>query len=411
VSADLHDPAEVASDGASDVPVWSPTEFLEVAKQRLAAAFVAPVSVVGAIIETRDSKGFVTVTLGDVEPQGRFPTRLAVSLDPRTAKRVLPEALEPQAQVQVDGTVDVWVNRAQIQLRAQSLVRVGSAGTQAAFDAAVRAIAEERLGQVVPPLPLFLRRLLLLAPIGTTLGDLTRDLGGWQPPRIVHRPLPGDSPDLGRLVAGAVRAALEDGEGPFDMVAVMRGGAIEPISGWDDVELLRTVDALQRDGLPVLVAVGHADHTPLVYRVAGYGVRHTAEAGRWLADHNLGAATRIGALGGLPGLLQVRLGQEAERVGRMRIALDAALHAHLHRRGEALVRAAQGAAVTLRARLAEARRRLEGAAASLDAFTRGVALVTGPDGGPPVLEPGATLIVETADATVTTTIDHVTRHA
>jgi hypothetical protein len=411
MSAELHDPAEVASDGPSDVPVWSPTEFLEVAKQRLAAAFVAPVSVVGVIIETRDSKGFVTVTLGDVEPQGRFPTRLAVSLDPRTAKRVLPEALEPQAQVQVDGTVDVWVNRAQIQLRAQSLVRVGSAGTQAAFDAAVRAIAEERLGQVVPPLPLFLRRLLLLAPIGTTLGDLTRDLGGWQPPRIVHRPLPGDSPDLGRLVAGAVRAALEDGEGPFDMVAVMRGGAIEPISGWDDVELLRTVDALQRDGLPVLVAVGHADHTPLVYRVAGYGVRHTAEAGRWLADHNLGAATRIGALGGLPGLLQVRLGQEAERVGRMRIALDAALHAHLVRRGEALVRAAQGAAVTLRARLAEARRRLEGAAASLDAFTRGVALVTGPDGGPPVLEPGATLIVETADATVTTTIDHVTRHA
>jgi hypothetical protein len=39
-----------------------------------------------------------------------------------------------------------------------------------------------------------------------------------------------------------------------------------------------------------------------------------------------------------------------------------------------------------------------------------VALVTGPDGGPPTLEPGARLIVETADATVTATIDHVTRH-
>ena len=398
------------NEGPVDVPVWSPTEFLEVAKQRLTDAFSAPVSVVGVVIETRDSKGFVTVTLGDLEPQGRFPTRLAVSLDPRTAKRVLPEALEPQAQVQVDGTVDVWVNRAQIQLRGQSLVRVGSAGTQAAYDAAVRTIGEERLGAVVPPLPLFLRRLLLLAPIGTTLGDLTRDLGGWQPPQIVHRPLPGDSPDLGRLITSAVRAAHEDGEGPFDMVAVMRGGAIEPISGWDDVELLRTVDALQREGLPVLVAVGHADHTPLVYRVAGYGVRHTAEAGRWLADHNLGAATRIGALGALPGLLQLRLAQEAERVGRTRIALDAALHAHLVRRGEALGRAASGLTVTLRGRLVESRRRLEGAAASLDAFTRGVALVTGPDGGAPVLEPGAILIVETADATVTTTIDHVTRH-
>jgi exonuclease VII large subunit len=400
---------EFLTDGPS-LPVWSPTEFLEVAKQRLAAAFTAPVSIVGVVIETRDSKGFVTVTLGDLEPQARFPTRLAVSLDPRTAKRVLPEALEPQAQVQVDGTVDVWVNRAQIQLRGQSLVRVGSAGTQAAYDAAVRTIGEELLGAVVPPLPLFLRRLLLLAPIGTTLGDLTRDLGGWQPPQIVHRPLPGDSPDLGRLIASAVRAADEDGEGPFDMVAVMRGGAIEPISGWDDVDLLRTVDALQREGLPVLVAVGHADHTPLVYRVAGYGVRHTAEAGRWLADHNLRAATRIGALGALPGLLRSRLGQEAERVGRTRLALDAALRAHLVRRGEALGRAAAGLTVTLRGRLGESRRRLEAAAASLEAFTRGVALVTGPDGGPAVLEPGATLIVETADATIITTIDHVTRH-
>jgi exonuclease VII large subunit len=333
-----------------------------------------------------------------------------VSFDPRSARSVLPEALEPQAQVQVEGTVDVWVNRGQIQLRGSSLARVGSAGTQAAYDAAVRAIGEERLGEVVPPLPLFLRRLLLLAPVGTTLGDLTRDLGGWQPPTIVHRPLPGDSPDLGRLVARAVTTATEDGEGPFDLVAVMRGGAIEPISGWDDIDLLRTVDALQRDGLPVLVAVGHADHTPLVYRVAGYGVRHTAEAGRWLADHNLDAATRIRTLDGLPGLLRVRVGQETERVGRTAVSLDAALRAHLARRGEEIARATRTLAVAVRGRLAEVRRRLDAADGTLAAFTRGVALVTGPDGGPPLLERGARLVIETADATVTATIDDVTRH-
>lgn len=395
----------------SDAPeVWSPTEFLEVAKQRLLAAFDAPVTIVGVVIEHRVSKGFLTVTLGDLEPQARFPTRLSVSFDPRAARSVLPEALEPQAQVQVEGTVDVWVNRGQIQLRGSALARVGSAGTQAAYDAAVRAIGEERLGEVVPPLPLFLRRLLLLAPVGTTLGDLTRDLGGWQPPTIVHRSLPGDSPDLGRLVARAVETALEDGEGPFDLVAVMRGGAIEPISGWDDVDLLRTVDALQREGLPVLVAVGHADHTPLVYRVAGYGVRHTAEAGRWLADHNLDAATRIRTLGTLPGLLRVRIGQEQERVARTAGSLDAALRAHLVRRGEAIARAAQTLGVAVRGRLAEARRRLDVASGTLDAFTRGVALVTGPDGAAPVLELGAQLVIETADATVGATIDHVTRH-
>lgn len=395
----------------SDAPVaLSPTEFLEVAKQRLIAAFDGPVSIVGVVIEHRDSKGFLTVTLGDLEPQGRYPTRLSVSFDPRTARSVLPEALEPQTQVEVEGTVDVWVNRGQIQLRGRALARVGSAGTQAAYDAAVRAIGEERLGEVVPPLPLFLRRLLLLAPVGTTLGDLTRDLGGWQPPTIVHRSLPGDSPDLGRLIARAVATAEEDGEGPFDLVAVMRGGAIEPISGWDDVDLLRTVDGLQRAGTPVLVAVGHADHTPLIYRVAAYRVRHTAEAGRWLADHNLDAARRIRALDVLPGQLRVRVGQEAERVGRTAVALDAGLRAHLARRGDALARATQSLVATVRGRLAEARRRLDVAAGTLDAFTRGVALVTGPDGGPPVLEPGAALIVETADATVTATIDHVTRH-
>ena len=395
----------------SDAPgPLSPTEFLEVAKQRLIAAFDAPVAIVGVVIEHRDSKGFLTVTLGDLEPQGRFPTRLAISFDPRTARSVLPEALEPQTQVEVEGTVDVWVNRGQIQLKGLGLARVGSAGTQAAYDAAVRAIGEERLGEVRPPLPLFLRRLLLLAPVGTTMGDLTRDLGGWQPPTIVHRSLPGDSPDLGRLVAGAVAAAEEDGEGPFDLVAIMRGGAIEPISGWDDLDLLRTVDALQRDGVPVLVAVGHADHTPLVYRVAAYGVRHTAEAGRWLADHNLEAATRIRELAALPGLLRVRIGQEAERVARTSLALDGALRSHLARRAEAIARATTTLGVAVRARLTETRRRLDAAAGTLDAFTRGVALITGPDGGAPVLEAGAALVVETADATIRTTIDEVTRH-
>jgi exonuclease VII large subunit len=390
--------------------LWSPTEFIEVAKQRLVAAFDAPVSIVGVVIESRDSKGFLTVTLGDVEPQGRFPTRLAISFDPRTARRILPEALEPQAQVQVDGTVDVWVNRAQIQLRGADLVRVGSAGTQAAYDAALRTIGEEQLGHVVPPLPLFVRRVLLLAPVGTTLGDLTRDLGGWQPPTIVHRSLPGDSPDLGRLVEAAVAAAREDGEAPFDLVAIMRGGAIEPISGWDDVGLLRTIDALQRAGQPVLVAVGHADHTPLVYRVAGYGVRHTAEAGRWLADHNLGAATRIRALALVPAVLAVRLEREADRIERTAQSVGRVLIAHLGRRREALARSEDGIRRAVVTRLRELRRRLTVATGSLEAFTRGMALVTAPDGGPAVLEPGATLVIETADATVTATIDRVEHH-
>jgi hypothetical protein len=392
------------------VNVWSPTAFLEVVKQRLAEVFDDRIVLEGVVIEHRDTKGFLTVTIGDLEPQGRYPTRLAIAFDPRIARQVLPEALVPQTHVQVEGTVDLWVNRAQVQLRGAALVRVGSAGTQAAYDAAVRAIGEERLGTTVPPLPLFIRRLLLLAPVGTTLGDLTRDLGGWQPPVIVHRSLPGDSPDLGRIVAGAVATATDDGEGPFDLVAIMRGGAIEPISGWDDVDLLRTVDRLQREGQAVLVAVGHADHNPLVYRVAGYGVRHTAEAGRWLADHNLAAATRIRSLDAAPAVLRMHLDREAQRIARTADALARSVAAHLARRGEALARGAAGLTTAVRARLAEVARRLAAANGTLDSFTRGVALVTGIDGGPAVYEPGASIIIETADVTVTATVETVRRH-
>jgi exonuclease VII large subunit len=399
------------SDTAGDLlPVWTPTEFLEEASARLTRAFDGPVVVSGVVIETRESKGFVTVTLGDLEPQGRFATRLSVALDPRTLRQVVPEALAAQAHVQVEGTVDLWVNRAQVQIRCRTLVRVGSAGTQAAYDAAVRAIAEEQLGQVVPPLPLFVRRLLLLAPIGTTLGDLTRDLGGWQPPGIVHRSIPGDSPDLGAIVSSALATAHEDGQGPFDLVAIMRGGAIEPISGWDDVGLLRAVDRVQRTGLPVLIAVGHADHTPLVYRVAAYRVRHTAEAGRWLADHNRSAATRIRDLQSVGPALAMRLGHERERLRRTSDEVGRALLVHLARRADVVERTAGQLRQAVVGRIRELGRRLEAATGTLDSFSRGVALVTGPGGGPMLLEIGAQVTIETADATVTATIDHVHRH-
>jgi exonuclease VII large subunit len=389
---------------------WSPTAFLEIAKQRLIDAFDARVLIEGVVIEHRDSKGFLTVTIGDLEPQGRYPTRLSVTFDPRTARQVLPEALVPQTHVQVEGGVDVWVNRAQVQLRGSSLVRVGSAGTQAAYEAALRAITEERLGARIPPLPLFIRRLLLLAPVGTTLGDLTRDLGGWQPPIIVHRSLPGDSPDLGRLVAAAVHSVRDDGERPFDLVAIMRGGAIEPISGWDDVDLLRTVDALQGAGQPVLVAVGHADHNPLVYRVAGYGVRHTAEAGRWLADHNLLAAQRIQGLERATSVLAMHLERERQRILRTGGELTRVVAAHLVQRRDALARVTDGLAASIRARLSEIARRLVSASGTLDSFTRGVALVTAVGGGPARYEQGAQVIIETAEVTVLATIDDVQRH-
>jgi exonuclease VII large subunit len=412
----------------SDAPQrHTPTSLLQEVGRRLTAAFDGPVVLEGRVVGVRVSKGWTTITLGDAEPSGRFPTRLQVSLDPRVAARTLPEALAEQTLVQVTGRLDLWVNRAEVQLKAVEVVRVGHSQTQAGFDLASAAIDAERLGEARPSLPLFLRRVLLLAPTGTTLGDLTRDLGGWHPPDIVHVPIPGDSPDLHHLVDAAC------GDHPdVDLVVVARGGAIEAISGWDDVQLLRCFDRLQRRGVPILVAVGHADHTPLVYRVAAYTVRHTAEAGRWLADHNLAAARRIRDLDVLPALLAQQLRARRERVEVAEAQLGTAVRAAVDRRRadvlassgrmtEAMAArlrqvsarhttAAQGVTATMARRLADRSHRLQLAAATLDGFRSGIALVTAADGSPARLVVGETLRIEVAQATVTARIDTVTRH-
>jgi hypothetical protein len=109
-------------------------------------------------------------------------------------------------------------------------------------------------------------------------------------------------------------------------------------------------------------------------------------------------------------LLGVRREREEDWVARTGAALGLALRAHLGRRRDTVARVGSGLALAMRGRLGDARRRVDAAAGTLEAFTRGVALVTGPGGMAPVLEPGATLIIETADATVTATIDHVVRH-
>jgi len=415
------------SDAPNPPPRHTPTSLLQEVGHALGAAFDAPVVLEGRVVGVRVSKGWTTLTLGDAEPSGRFPTRLQVSLDPRVGARTRPEALAEQTLVQVTGRVELWVNRAEVQLKAVEVVRVGHSQTQQGFELARAAIATERLGERRPALPLFLRRVLLLAPVGTTLGDLTRDLGGWQPPQIVHVPIPGDSPDLHHLIATACAEHPD-----VDVVVVARGGAIEAISGWDDLHLLRCLDRLQGAGVPVLLAVGHADHTPLVYRVASHTVRHTAEAGRWLADHNRSAAGRIRELEVVPAMLARRLQDQRDRVEVAEHHLAGALLSALRRRRTDLratsgrltdamaVRLQQrqarcGAAtatlpVALARRVAEHARRLELAAATLDGFRTGIALVTAADGAPARFEVGESLRIEVARATVTARIETVTHH-
>lgn len=383
----------------------TPTSLLQEVGRRLDAAYDGPLVLEGRVVGVRVSRGWTTVTLGDAEPAGRFPTRLQVSLAPRVAARTLPEALAEQALVQVTGRLDLWVNRAEVQLKAVEVVRVGHSQTQQGFALARAAIDAERLGERRPPLPLFLRRVLLLAPTGTTLGDLTRDLGGWQPPEIVHVPIPGDSPDLHHLIASACADHRD-----VDLVVVARGGAIEAISGWDDLQLLRCVDRLQGGGVPILLAVGHADHIPLVYRVASHTVRHTAEAGRWLADHNRAAAARIRELERLPGFLARRVEARRDRVEVADRRLGEALRSMLGRRRTDLRTTSDRLPAALAHRIAERARRHELAAATLDGFRTGIALVTADDGSPARFEVGESLRIEVAQATVTARIQTVVRH-
>lgn len=415
--------------GTIDTPeALSPSGLLALVERRLRASFPTPVQVAGRVVAVRENRaGFVTLTLADARPGGGGATRLEVSLAPRVAARTLPAARADQALVQVTGVVVLWQQQARVQLQASEVVRIGHSETEATYAAALAAIGAEGLGAVVPPLPLFLRRILLLAPQGTTLGDLTRDLGGWQPPTIVAVPLPGDSPDLGGLVAAAVAEV-----GEVDLVVLARGGSIERISGWDALALLRTVDRIQRAGRPVLVAVGHAEHNPLVYRVAGYRVRHTAEAGRWLADHNRTSATRIAGLAALPGVLQARLQARREQLGSVQRGLHATLTGRLQVRRERhasvaatltrsvqrqVAAAADRAArlerqlpAALAARLADRQRRLDLVSATLDGFATGLALVRAADGGPARYAVGERLRLEVATATVLATIDDVEHH-
>jgi exonuclease VII large subunit len=413
---------------STDRGIYTPSTLLREARTRLRAAYPAPVVVTGRVVEVRDNpRGWITLTLADPDPTERHPPRLEVSVGPRVAQATVVEALTAQALVQVEGDVELWVTRALVQLQARTVVRVGHAQTQATYDAARAAIEDERLGRVCPPLPLFLRRVLLLAPHGTTLGDLTRDLGGWQPPELVHRSIPGDSPDLRRLVAAAVRTHRD-----VDVVVLARGGTIESISGWDDLELLRLLDRIQRAGIPVLAAIGHAEHTPLVYRVCGYTVRHTAEAGRWLADHNRRAALRIEALDALSGMLERLIERSAERVGRAardarraltgRLAvragdleaagstLDLVMNTRVRLMGDRVARCERDLQSVVRRCLVDAERRVDVAGATLRGFHHGVALVAAADGGAARFVVGERVRIEVADATALATIDTVTRH-
>jgi exonuclease VII large subunit len=426
VAAPVHPPCEQII--TAERPTYRPSTLLGAVQGRLRAAFPEPVVVAGRVVDVRGQRGWVTLTIGDAEPTGTPPPRLEVSLAPAVVRRTVPEALALQTLVQVEGTVELWAAAARVQVTAREVVRIGHSQTQATYDAARAAITAERLGQQVPALPLFLRRVLLLAPDGTTLGDLTRDLGGWQPPRIVHRPIPGDSPDLHRLVAAAVRANRD-----VDVVVLARGGTIEAISGWDDVELLRLLDRIQRAGIPVLLAVGHAQHTPLSYRVCGYTVRHTAEAGRWLAEHNRTTALRIAhAATELPAALGRLLDRTDERIGQAAERAQTGLAGHLAARERALDGCGTALAAAFRTRqrqaeqrqatvtaaltttmhrcLTDAERRVDLAAATLGGFRSGIALVADVDGGVARFEVGARLRIEVADATAVATIDEVVHH-
>jgi exonuclease VII large subunit len=408
--------------------VYRPSTLLAAARGRLRRAFPEPVVVAGRVVDVRAGRrGWLTVTIADAEPSGSLPPRLEVTLAPSVVRSTVPEALALQTLVQVEGSVELWVAAARVQVVAREVVRTGHSQTQATYDAAVAAIAAERLGAQVPRLPPFLRRVLLLAPHGTTLGDLTRDLGGWQPPHIVHRPIPGDSPDLHQLVGAAVRAHRD-----VDLVVLARGGTIEAISGWDDLQLLRLLDRIQCAGIPVLLAIGHAQHTPLVYRVCGYTVRHTAEAGRWLAEHNRTTALRIAAAAELPAALGRLLDRTDERITAAAERARRGLAGHLVARERALAGSDTALAAALRTRLrqaeqrhradagaltmalsrclSDAERRVELAAATLGGFHSGIALVADVDGGPARFEVGARLRIEVADATALATIDEVVRH-
>lgn len=399
---------------SDDTGRMQPSEALRRAAQRMAREWRGTVRLRGRVCavrrqETRRGDVFVHLELGDLEVEvsrrGRAVNRrLAVTVPPLVVGRTTAEALTAEAIVDVDGAATLSDFDGRLTVQALQVVRAGTAASAAELAAARAAITAERLAEPAPPLPALVRRLLVCAPsVGeaTNPEDFRIGLGRRLAPAVTMAHVPANSPDVPALVEAAVRRF----DGTPDLVVLARGGTIEAGSVWDGLELLRCVHHIQRAGVPVMAAVGHAAYTPLVYDVAAHAAEHPTVAARTIRDHNLATEARVEAAAAVGALLAERVATTRQHVVELGDRTRGELDRMLGERSERLAAATGGTAVGLARQLETAQRRWLAASRTLGGFERGIALVSDEAGGPARLEVGERIVVRSAARTVVARIE------
>jgi hypothetical protein len=393
-----------------------PSEALRRAAGRVAAEWRGTVRLRGRVCSVRSRTTglgdvYVHLELGDLEVEvsrrGRAVNRrLAVTVAPGVVARTTSEAMAGEAIVDIDGGATLSDFDGRLTVRADQVVRAGTAASVSELAAARAAIGTEKLGESVPGMPGLVRRLLVCAPImgeATNPEDFRIGLGRQLAPSMTLAHIPADSPDVPALVEDAVRRF----PGWPDLVVLARGGTIEAGSVWDSLELLRCVDSIQRTGVPVMAAVGHAAYTPLVYEVAALAAEHPTVAARIIRDHNLETERRLDAAANVAEFLIEQVAITEQRVRRAaelalsdidRLRTDRSRRLHASRRS---LHAGLGHQVDV------SRRRWLAAKRTLGGFERGIALVTGGDGAPARLQVGERIVVRSAARTVAARVEEI----
>ncbi len=437
----------------SNIPEYSVSEISGAVKRTLEGAF-ARVRVRGEITEMkRYPSGHIYLSLKD--EGGKLAGVIWKSAVPR-----LGMAPENGVEVVATGRVSAYGDRSSYQLLIERLEYAGAGALLARIEKLRQTLAAEGLFDAARKraLPLLPRVIgVVTSERGAVLQDIRTTIARRFPRPILLWPVPVQGDGAALRIAAAIagfNALTHDGPiAPPDVLIVARGGgSLEDLMAFNDEAVVRAARASR---IPLIAAVGHETDTTLIDLAADRRAPTPTAAAEMavpvrsemLAMVRQFAAAQITALSrhlrlarlqlekhalGLPdlpaltGAARQRLDDRADRLARAlpaslatrraRLALPGAQLQSALRHAIALRRAAAGATLArlseapLRARLREARARLEGFTARLEGaahpavLARGYALVLDAAGAPLAraaqIRPGARLRLRFADGEI-----------
>ena len=247
-------PPDVSFSALSAAPVWAVGALLQAVADALQARF-NPVTVVGEISGcSRAASGHVYFSLKDQEGQ----IRCAMF---RRAAQAAPVVLRDGMQVEVQGRLDIYGPRGDMQLIVERVQTAGQGNLFEQFQRLKEGLAAEGLFDVARkrPLPLWPRHIgLVTSPDAAALRDVVATLRR----RVPHLPVMlFPAPVQGELAPEALCQALEQAyelhrrSGQCEVLLLVRGGgSLEDLWAFNSPLLVRK---LAQAPMPVVCGVGH----------------------------------------------------------------------------------------------------------------------------------------------------------